>query len=581
MPAREYDNAAVAAVLDAMGDLLEVAGEDKFRFLSYHKAAHAVRAWPEPLTRMADEGRLQEVPGIGKKLALSVGQVLETGTFPEFEELKAHFAPSLVRVMEIPGVGPKRARVLHDELGVCSLEDLEKALAEERLTGLPGFGPKTIANIRDGIESAKRHHERLLLLDALPLAERLTEELRALDGVERAEPAGSLRRWKETVGDVDIIVSSADPGAVMAHVRDLPMVARVLGSGGTKTSVLTTAGIQVDVRVVAPEEFGAALQYFTGNKEHNVQLREIAKKRGMKVSEYGVFRAEDDLRLGGATEEEVYELLGMDTPPPEIRLGIGEVELAHARGLPRLVTLADIRGDLHGHTDSTDSRSSVEQNRAMAAELGYEYVAVSDHAERLKMVKGLTLEQLERQWEHIDRLNAEPGPFVLKATELNIGEDGSVDYPDEVLARFDFCIASLHGGFGDSREKNTKRLLAAMDNPYVDIIGHCTGRILGRRDPLELDMEAVLSKAGETGTVMEINAFPDRLDLRDDHIRMARRYDVRFSLGTDAHAAGQMRYMAYGVATARRGLLAPEELLNAQPVDGLRRMLKRSRVLSA
>ena len=576
----EFDNAAIAAMLDGMGDLLEVAGEDRFRYLSYHKAAHAVRAWPEDLSTLAEEGRLTEIPGVGKKLAVSIGQILETGSFPEYDAVKASFEPTLVRIMDIPGVGPKRARLLYEQLGVKSVDDLETALQQGRLVGLAGFGEKTIDNIASGIESARRHSERILLQDALPLATRLADELRRLPSVERAEPAGSVRRWQETIGDIDIITSSKQPQAVMDEVCKLPMVVRVLGSGGTKTSIMTTAGLQVDVRVVDPAEYGAALQYFTGSKEHNVALRERAKRAGLKVSEYGVFRVSDGERLGGETEDEVYRLLGLPTFPPEIRLGIGEIEAADEGRLPKLLRLQDIRGDLHGHTTSTDSKATLEDNRAKAAELGYDYIAVTDHAFNLRMVKGLEPERIREQWAAVDRLNAEgEGPVILKGIELNIAEDGSVDYDEELLAGFDLCIASLHGGFRDPGEKVTQRLLRAMENPYVDIIGHPTGRILGRRDPMDLDMDAILRKAGETGTIMEINAYPDRLDLNDTHIRMAKRYGVRFSIGTDAHATEQMNYMPYGVATARRGWLERRDVLNAQPLETVRKWLKRAKVV--
>ena len=580
----EFDNVAIAQLLDTTGDLLELAGADKFRFLSYHKAASAVRAWPEQLSVLAEEGRLTDVPGIGKKLALAVEQILATGTFADFEAVLASYPASLAEVMKVPNVGPVRARKLFDEIGISSVADLEVAIEEGRLGDVAGLREKTIANITAGLDVYLRTHGRTMLQDALPVAERVLETLRALPEVERAECAGSLRRMQETVGDIDILASSTDPAGVMAGVRDLSVVARVLGSGETKTSIITTAGLQVDVRVVAPAQFGAALQYFTGDKQHNVALREIAKKRGLKVNEYGVFRVDEAgaevERLGGTTEEEVYALLGMDTPPPEIRQGIGEIEAALEHRLPQLIQLSDIRADLHLHTNSTDSRSSLEDNRAKAAELGYDYLAVTDHAYNLRMVKGLDVAQLEEQWARVDALNETPGPRILKGIELNIGDDGSVDYSDDVLERFDFCIASLHAGWGEPQQVATARLLKAMDSPYVDIIGHPTGRIIGRRDPIALDMEAVLAKAGETGTLMEVNAYPDRLDLSDVHLRMARRHGVRFSIGTDAHHAEQMHYMRYGVANARRGWVSADEVLNAQPAEVALGWLKRNRLHS-
>ncbi len=577
----EFDNIAIAQLLDTMGDLLEISGADKFRFLSYHKAASSIRAWPAQLSVLAEQGRLTEVPGVGKKLAASIEQVLSAGTFAEYEELLASYPATLTEVMKVPGVGPVRARALYDTLGVASVPDLERALDEKRLSEVPGLREKTIANIAAGVEVYLRHHGRMLLMDAHPLAEHLVAALRLLPTVECVEPAGSLRRMQETIGDIDILVSSADSASVMAAVRELPAVARVIASGESKTSILTTAGLQVDVRVVQPDQFGAALQYFTGSKEHNVALRELAKKRGLKVNEYGVFRVDDAgaeiERIGGATEEEVYALLGMDVPAPEIRQGAGEIQAAFEHHLPRLLELSDIRGDLHLHTDSTDSRSSLEDNRAKAVELGYEYLAVTDHAYNLRMVGGLDVDELEAQWARVDALNAQDGPRILKGIELNIGEDGSIDYPDEVLAHFDFCIASLHAGWGEPRELATERLLRAMESRFVDVIGHPTGRIIGRRDPISLDMDAVLAKAGETGTLMEINAYPDRLDLSDAHLRLARTHGVRFTLGTDAHHSEQMTYMRYGVANARRGWVTAEEVLNAQPLDVARTWLRRNR----
>ena len=581
MDVPEFDNVTIAQLLDTTGDLLELARVDKFRFLSYHKAAAAVRAWPEQLSVLAEEGRLTEVPGIGKKLAVAIEQILSTGTFAEYEEAVAVFPPTLAEVMQVIGVGPVRARTLYETLSIASVADLEKALADGRLSEIPNFREKTIANIAAGVDVYLRTHGRTMLMKALPLAEHVLEVLRALPSVERAEPAGSLRRMRETVGDIDVLASSAEPDAVMAAVRELPIVVRVIGSGTSKTSVLTTAGLQVDVRVVRPEQFGAALQYFTGDKQHNIALREIAKKRHLKVNEYGVFRVDEAgseiERLGGATEDEVYALLGMETPPPEIRQGTGEIEAALERRIPRLLELADIRADMHLHTNSTDSRSSVEDNRAKAAELGYEYLAVTDHAYNLRMVKGLDVEQLREQWARVDELNSLAGPRILKGIELNIGEDGSLDYPDEVLSQFDFCIASLHAGWGDPQEVATARLVKAMESPFVDIIGHPTGRIIGRRDPIPLNMEVVLAKAAETGTLMEINAYPDRLDLSDVHLRLAKKHGVRFALGTDAHHCEQMGYMRYGVSDARRGWVTAEEMLNAQALNVALSWLKRNR----
>ncbi|MRS12974.1 MAG: DNA polymerase/3'-5' exonuclease PolX [Actinobacteria bacterium] len=568
----------MANALDDFGDLLEIAGEDRYRFLSYHKAAHAVRAWDEDIMSTANAGRLTEIPGIGAKIAAIIESLIARGEFPGLDEVTARVPASVIELIRIPGLGPKKAKTLYDTLAVASIDDLEEAIAEGRLAGLPGFGDKTVENIAEGIERYRSLSERILLADALPLAEKLAEELRALPGVADATYAGSIRRMKETVGDIDVLVSAEDGPAVMAAVRDLPIVTDVLGSGETKTSVMTTSGRQADVRVVPPESFGAALQYFTGSAEHNVHLREIAKARGLKINEYGLFRIADGERLASTCEEDIYAALGMPVMPPEVREDAGEIELALEGRVPDLVALGDIRGDLHAHTTATDGRSTLEQNRAHAAELGYEYLGVTDHAYELRMVGGLDIGELEAQWARVDELNArgDGGPRLLKAIELNIDDEGGVDYPPEVLARFDYCIASLHHGFSQPRELATRRLLVAMENPYVDIIGHPTGRLLGRRDPFDLDMEAVIAKAAETGTTLELNAHPERLDLNDVHLRMARKAGVRVVIDTDAHEAGQFSHMRWGVATARRGWQSPADVLNTLPLEELLASLKRN-----
>lgn len=576
MPA--YDNAAIATALDDFGDLLEIAGEDRYRFLSYHKAAHAVRAWDEDIMATALAGRLTDIPGIGAKIAAVISSIMKSGTFPELEAIAERVPASIIKLIRIPGLGPKKAKALYEELGVTSIDDLEEAIAEGRLAGLPGFGDKTVENISAGIDRYLTMSERILLADALPLAEKLVEELKAIPGVRDAGYAGSVRRMKETVGDIDVLVSADDGAAVIQAAQALPVVTGVIASGATKLSVMTTSGRQADIRVVAPESWGAALQYFTGSAEHNVHLREIAKSRGLKINEYGLFRLADGERLASRREEDIYAALGMPVMPPEVREDAGEIELALTGHTPELVALADIRGDLHAHTTATDGRSTLEQNRTRAAELGYEYLGCTDHAYDLRMVGGLDLSELEAQWARIDELNdLNDGPVLLKAIELNIDDEGGVDYPPEILERFDYCIASLHHGFSQSREQATRRLLVAMENPYVDIIGHPTGRVLGRRDPFDLDMEAVIEKAAETGTVLELNAHPERLDLCDVHLRMARKAGVRIAIDTDAHEATQFSHVRWGVATARRGWIGANDVVNAQPLESMLGDLKRNR----
>jgi DNA polymerase (family 10) len=583
MPA--YDNMAVAAKLDLMAALLEISGADKFRFLSYRKAASAIRAWPDQVATLAEDGRLTEIPGVGAKMAANVQQIVERGSFDQLDEVSAEVPPALADVMDIPGVGPRRAALLHEWLGVCTIDDLARVLAEDVVAPLRGFGAKTAANIARGLEARQRHTERTPIAIALPVADQLVREVAALPGVECVDAAGSVRRREETIGDIDLLASSPAPDDVIAGFTALPAVERVLAAGSTKASVELHDGFQVDLRVVAPEQYGAALQYFTGNKDHNVRLRERAKDQGLKINEYGVFRVDSEgnevVRVAGATEGEVYATLGMAVPEPEMRWGLDEIDLAAAHSLPQLVALADVLGDLQCHSTFTDGNSTMAANRAVAAELGYSYLAATDHAYDLRMVGGLDVSEIERQFAEIDELNSrgDGGPRLLKGIELNIGDDGSVDYDDEVLARFDIALASLHSGWDQDEAAVTNRLVRAIEHPLVDVIAHPTGRIIGRRDPMKLNMEAVLQAAGETGTIMEINSYPDRLDLSAEHIRLGRRYGVRFSLGTDAHAAEQLRYMRYGVAQARRGLVTPDELVNAQPWDVARTWLKRTKVL--
>jgi DNA polymerase (family 10) len=574
-----YDNNSVADILDRMADLMEVAGEDKFRFLAYRKASHAIRGWPHPIAEAHAAGALTDIPGVGVKMAGHIDAIFATGTFPAYEEFATRFPVGLVEVMGVSGVGPKRAATLHTSLGVTSIDDLDAAVADGRVAQLRGFGVKSAESIAAGIVAFRRHHERMLLSEAIPAAERIVAELRASAPVAAAEPAGSLRRRQETVGDIDIIVASDDPAAVMEATRSLPSVKRVVTAGLTKTSIESTAGLQVDVRVVAPDEYGAALQYFTGSMEHNVKLRERAKRAGLKVSEYGVFRLDDETRLASKTENDVYAALGMDTPPPELREDRGEIEAASAGGLPTLVTLADIRGDLQTHSEWTDGRSTLVQNRAMAAELGYEYFAATDHARPGLPMTGIAEDDFKRQWEAIDALNEDGSglPVILKGVELNIADDGSLGFDDEFLARFEIVLAALHAGWGRPAEEGTARMLAAIANPWVDVIAHPTGRVLGRRDAVAFDVSAVFEAAGRTGTILEVDAYPDRLDLSDTHLRMAREHGVTFAISTDAHGSEQMSYMPYGVGMARRGWVTPDEVLNAQPLPVLRARLKRNR----
>lgn len=570
------DNERVADILSDVADLLEIKGEQLFKILAYRRAATEVRTLARDVYGYVGEGTLTQLPGIGKSIAEKITEILSTGTCEFYEELKLAFPPGLIKLMEIQGVGPKKAKLLFDELGIDSLDKLEEAVDLHKLADLKGFGAKTEENIARGIKLWRSHHDRILLSEAYPLAHRIVEELKKSPAVIDAEPSGSLRRMQETIGDIDILASSERPEEVMHAFTTLDEVDAVLAKGETKSSVIVGVGLQMDLRVVRPEQWGAALQYFTGSKAHNVRLRELAKDQGLKLNEYGVFRVDDDSRVAGATEQEVYAALGLECMPPTMRLDKGEIELAAKGELPTVVTVADIRGDLHVHTHLSDGMDTLERLYEKAVELGYEYVAITDHAETLKVARGLTVEKLQESFAAIASFNeAHPGFTFLTGTELNVGNDGELDYPDELLAKMDVVVASIHTGMNQDISEITSRTLAAIENPHVDIIAHPTGRILGKRAPFDIDIDAALDAAARTGTAMELNSYPDRLDLRDEHLRLAREKGVKVAVDTDAHAADQLEYMFYGVATAQRGWLTPDDIVNAWPLARLREWLRR------
>ncbi|HSK47363.1 MAG TPA: helix-hairpin-helix domain-containing protein [Coriobacteriia bacterium] len=574
-----YDNNAVAAKLDLYADLLEVSGADKYRFLSFKKAASSIRAWPEQVSALRAEGRLTEVPGIGAKVARIVEDILRSGSFPELEELSLQYPASLVTVMAVPGVGPKRALLLHQKLGICDVDALQAAIADGRVERLGGFGTKTAQKMAASVESYRRHSERLTLAEALPTAEQLVRDLTALPEVSAVELAGSVRRRAETVRNIDLVVSSSDLDAAASAVSELPAVERLLEREPGHLTLELHNGTPVDVRFVPPSSLGAAMAYWTGSIDVGDALAEHARGAGYTFGPGGLLHGDEPVDV--RSEADLFSALGLDDIPPEAREDASIVRRAADHTVPVLVTLDGVRGDLQSHSTFTDGKNSLLENRAVAAELGYEYFAATDHAYDLRMVGGLSVDDLERQWAEIDELNErrDGAPRILKGVELNISEVGGLDYDDDVLSRFDIVLASLHSGWDQDEATITKRMLSAIAHPLVDVIAHPTGRILGRRDPMLLDMRTVLEAAGETGTLMEINSYPDRLDLSDEHIRMARSFGVRFSLGTDAHAAQQLRYMRYGVAQARRGLVTSEELVNAHPWEVARTWLKRYHTL--
>lgn len=578
----EIDNNEAANILDEIGDMLDVIGESTFRIRAYHKAAASIRALSRPLTEIYAEGgveALEAIPGVGAHTAQRLEELITTGRLPYYEDLKKKVPESLTELMDIPGLGPKKAKRIYDELGISTMDELEKAVAEHKLERMRGFGRKTEENIERGIRQFEKMHERILLSEAYPIAHEIVELLRKQPFVERANLAGSLRRMRDTIGDIDLLASSTDPGMVMDFFTTMPEVAYTLAKGDTKSSIVARNGLQIDLRVVAPHEYGAALQYFTGSKAHNIHLRDISRRRGLKLNEYGVFDMVTDERLAGRTEEEVYQIMDMDTPPPTIREDKGEIEAAQAHKLPALVQLSDIKGDFHVHSNWSDGINDIEAIVNMAREIGYTFITISDHTEKLRIAGGLTPEELEQQIREIRELNERYTDIeIMCGMETNIDNEGNIDFGPEVLGRVDVVIASVHGGFNQSREQMTRRIVRAIENPYVGIIGHPTGRILGQRPPYDVDLQAVFKAAAGTGTFLELNAYPNRLDLKDDYLREAKdRYGCKFTIDTDSHVTGNMVYMRYGVATAQRGWLTKEDVINTYDVAEIKRLMRQKR----
>jgi len=537
-------NAAVAEMFDRMADIMEVKGENAFRVNSYRKVARVLRDLAVDVEQVHSQGRLMELEGIGRSSAEKIAQYLETGRMEAYERLVAGFPTGALEMLRIPGLGPKTLARLMKEKGIESIEDLEAAIESGALDGMAGMGAKTIENLRSGIEFLRRSTGRILLGQALPLARRAVERLREACGTERVEAAGSLRRMRETIGDIDIL-AAVPPGrgkkarekaraGVVEAFTTLPNVREVLAAGETKASVRTEEGLQVDLRVVEPESYGAALVYFTGSKAHNIKIRALAQELGLKVSEYGVFRGEKP--VAGGTEEEVYGALGLPWIPPELREDRGEVEAAARGQLPRLVELGDIRGDLHAHSNYSDGSLSVLEMAEAARRMGYSYLAITDHSVSLALAGGLSPERLARQHAEIEEARRKLGGFtILKGAEVDILPDGSLDYPDEVLATLDLVIASVHTNFKMPGREMTERLVRAARHPRVRAIGHPTGRLLGQRDAYELDVGALVEACAEAGTALELNCHMDRLDIADTVCRQARRAGAKVMLSTDAH----------------------------------------------
>jgi DNA polymerase (family 10) len=570
------ENIQIASAFEEAADLLEIQGANPFRVRAYRNAARTIGTLGTPVETMLkhDGHALQELPGIGADLAGKIARMCRTGEFALLRQLTRKTPESLVAMLRIPGVGPKRAKLIHKRLGVKTLGELERAARAGRLSKLPSMGKVLEQAILQGIAQDKAHVARVPLAHAEAYIRPLIEVLRATPGVDQLDIAGSFRRRAETVGDVDILVASSRPQKVATAFLTYADVKQVLARGGTKCSVRLRSGLQVDLRIVATASYGAALHYFTGSKPHNIAVRLLGVKRHLKINEYGVFRGRR--RIGGTTEAEVFEAVGLPWIPPELRENRGEIEAARAGRLPQLVEVADIRGDLQMHTDATDGKNTLAEMVAACEARGYEYVAITDHTKAVRVAGGLTAAGFHKQSRAIDALRKRVSkPFVLKGVEVDILEDGSLDLDDETLAEFDLVIAAVHSRFNMSSAEMTRRIVRAVQHPRVHVLGHPTGRLLGKREPYPLDVTEVIKTARDHGVLLEINAQPDRLDLNDLHIHMAREAGVKLVISTDAHRIQELDCLRFGVDQARRGWCEAKDVANTSHLAALQKLIRK------
>ncbi len=554
-------NQEIAELFDRIADALEIKGETGFKVVAYRKASRVLQDMTEDVAKAAAEGRLETIPGIGEGLAKKIDEYVRTGRMAKYAEVMSGVPETLLGLLEIQGLGGKTVHLMHDKLGIEDLDGLKRAIADGSLAGLPGMGAKKVENIRKGIETRERVAERISVRDAAAIADEVVAYLSGAPGVGRISAAGSLRRMKETVGDIDVLAAGKDGAAIVRHFVRHPGTVRVLAEGDTKGSIVVRAGEterQVDLRVVSASEYGAALLYFTGSKAHNIKLRGLAKDRGLKISEYGVFRGAK--RLASRDEEDCYRVLGMPWIPPEMREDRGEIELALEARLPRLVEAADIKGDLHVHTRASDGHLSLGEVVALAREMGYAYIAICDHSQAAKYAHGLAADRLAAEMEEIEAFNRTLSGFrVLKGSEVDILSDGTLDFPDELLARLDFVVAAVHSGF---KKDVTGRMLKALENPYVRTIAHPTGRLISGREGYDVDIDQVIAAAAKRGKALELNAYYDRLDLDELNLKKAKERGVRITIGTDTHYADGLAMMRFGLGIARRAWLGKDDILN-------------------
>ena len=554
-------NRELATLFNRMADVLEFKGENPFKISAYRKASRIIGDLTEDIEEISESGKLKGIPGIGEGMAQKIVEYLKTGKVSKFEEAKKGISDELISIMEIPGMGPKTLAMLHKEKGINNLSQLEKALDDGSLLRLFGMGEKKVENIKRGIQLLKQSKGRMNLGIAFPIAKRIVEVLRKEAGSKKIEWAGSLRRMKENIGDIDILATGPNQEKIVETFTHLPEGKEILASGETKASIIVEGGVQIDLRVVEEDSYGAALQYFTGSKAHNIHLRGIAKAKGIKINEYGVFRGEK--RIAGKEERDVYRVLGMEWIEPELREDRGEIEAAKENRLPDLVKETDIKGDFHVHSKWSDGTSSIEEIAKAAQKRGYQYVAICDHSKSLRIARGLDESRLMKQIEEIDQVNEKMKGFqILKGTEVDILSDGKLDHSEKILKKLNFVAAAIHSGFKQEREKMTKRIVRTLENPLVHILVHPSGRLLGARDPYEVDIDEVMETAKKYGKALEINAYFERLDLDDIGCRKAKEMGIPLAIGTDSHHLDQLWMISLGVAVARRGWLEKKNLLN-------------------
>ncbi|MCB2184716.1 MAG: DNA polymerase/3'-5' exonuclease PolX [Desulfobulbaceae bacterium] len=568
-------NADVAFIFNRIADLLDIRGDNPFRIRAYRNAARTVGELSTSISEMVDKGDdLSKLAGIGKDLADKIEKIVATGSLPFLEELETEVPPDLSELFKIRGLGPRKIAILHEQLDISTLMDLQRSLDNKKIRQLNGFGKKTEQNMREEFKRLARSRQRLKLSIADEIAGQLVDYLKKTKGIKKVKIAGSYRRRRETVGDLDILVTHGKDAQVMERFTDYEDVKKIIAQGETRSSVVLKSDVQVDLRAVDEESYGAALHYFTGSKTHNIAVRKIAVRNNLKINEYGVFKGEK--RLAGHTEKEVYEQVGLPFIPPELRENRGEIEDAQKGELPFLLTIKDIRGDLHTHTSKTDGHAGLEEMARAASRHGYDYLGITEHSRHLKVAGGLDAAELRKHMDAIDRLNEKlDGILLLKGIEVDILKDGSLDLGDDILRELDFTVCSVHSEFSLSRTKQTERIIRAMDNRYFQILGHPSGRLINERPPYEVDMEKVIQAAAEKNCAMELNANPDRLDLNDIYLKFARELGVKVAISTDAHSVEGLNNMRYGIGQARRGWIEAEDVLNTRTWKELKEIFNR------